>query len=80
MDAYKQAAINLYVWLRYEQSSYIFWSFNWKILWVGTKFLSLIFPMYLNFRFLGYFQPQVGKPALWEPESGDEHVLDDETR
>ncbi|AQL01384.1 Phosphoinositide phosphatase SAC2 [Zea mays] len=40
MDAYKQAAINL---------------------------------------FLGYFQPQVGKPALWEPESGDEHVLDDET-
>ncbi|PWZ07771.1 Phosphoinositide phosphatase SAC2 [Zea mays] len=30
-------------------------------------------------RFLGYFQPQVGKPALWEPESGDEHVLDDET-
>jgi hypothetical protein len=36
--------------------------------------------MYLNFRFLGYFQPQVGKPALWEPESGDEHVLDDETR
>nr|CAB3469861.1 unnamed protein product [Digitaria exilis] len=41
MDAYKQAAINL---------------------------------------FLGYFEPQVGKPALWEPESGDEHVLDDETR
>ncbi|KAF8697948.1 hypothetical protein HU200_035447 [Digitaria exilis] len=40
MDAYKQAAINL---------------------------------------FLGYFEPQVGKPALWEPESGDEHVLDDET-
>ncbi|KAG0513268.1 hypothetical protein BDA96_10G087000 [Sorghum bicolor] len=40
MDAYKQAAINL---------------------------------------FLGYFQPQVGKPALWEPESGDEHVLDEET-
>ncbi|XP_062233399.1 phosphoinositide phosphatase SAC2-like [Phragmites australis] len=38
MDAYKQAAINL---------------------------------------FLGYFQPQVGKPALWEPESGEEHVLDD---
>lgn len=34
---------------------------------------------FLNFRFLGYFQPQVGKPALWEPESGDEHVLDDET-
>ncbi|AQK82858.1 Phosphoinositide phosphatase SAC2 [Zea mays] len=31
-------------------------------------------------KFLGYFQPQVGKPALWEPESGDEHVLDDETR
>ncbi|AQL01376.1 Phosphoinositide phosphatase SAC2 [Zea mays] len=30
-------------------------------------------------QFLGYFQPQVGKPALWEPESGDEHVLDDET-
>ncbi|KAG2610092.1 hypothetical protein PVAP13_4KG096400 [Panicum virgatum] len=40
MDAYKQAAINL---------------------------------------FLGYFEPQVGKPALWEPESGDEHVLDDDT-
>ncbi|XP_062228336.1 phosphoinositide phosphatase SAC2-like [Phragmites australis] len=38
MDAYKQAAINL---------------------------------------FLGYFQPQVGKPALYEPESGEEHVLDD---
>ncbi|KAG2610091.1 hypothetical protein PVAP13_4KG096400 [Panicum virgatum] len=30
-------------------------------------------------RFLGYFEPQVGKPALWEPESGDEHVLDDDT-
>ncbi|CAN6178957.1 unnamed protein product [Urochloa humidicola] len=40
MDAYKQAAINL---------------------------------------FLGYFEPQAGKPALWEPESGDEHVLDDDT-
>lgn len=51
-----------------------------KILRVWTKFLPLVFPMYLNFRFLGYFQPQVGKPALWEPESGDEHVLDDETR
>uniref|UniRef100_A0A0A9CZI4 Uncharacterized protein n=1 Tax=Arundo donax TaxID=35708 RepID=A0A0A9CZI4_ARUDO len=38
MDAYKQAAINL---------------------------------------FLGYFQPQVGKPALWGSESGEEHVLDD---
>ncbi|KAL6606019.1 hypothetical protein ACP70R_041672 [Stipagrostis hirtigluma subsp. patula] len=37
MDAYKQAAINL---------------------------------------FLGYFQPQQGKPALWEPEPGEEHVLD----
>ncbi|OEL36628.1 Phosphoinositide phosphatase SAC3 [Dichanthelium oligosanthes] len=47
MDAYKQAAINLYVLLR-----------------------SL---------FLGYFEPQVGKPALWEPESGEEHVLDDDT-
>lgn len=40
MDAYKQAAINL---------------------------------------FLGYFEPEVGKPALWEPEFGEEHVLDDET-
>ncbi|KAL6861880.1 hypothetical protein ACP4OV_017580 [Aristida adscensionis] len=42
MDAYKQAAINL---------------------------------------FLGYFQPQQGKPALWEPESGEdteEHLLNDD--
>ncbi|KAK3131843.1 hypothetical protein QOZ80_6AG0512240 [Eleusine coracana subsp. coracana] len=38
MDAYKQAAINL---------------------------------------FLGYFQPEPGQPALWEPVSGEENVLDD---
>ncbi|TVU12217.1 hypothetical protein EJB05_45850 [Eragrostis curvula] len=40
MDAYKQAAINL---------------------------------------FLGYFQPELGQPAIWEPESGEENVLDDNT-
>ncbi|AQK82872.1 Phosphoinositide phosphatase SAC2 [Zea mays] len=45
----------------------------------GLSFCHLFSPCILNFRFLGYFQPQVGKPALWEPESGDEHVLDDET-
>jgi hypothetical protein len=45
----------------------------------GLSLFHFFSPCILNFRFLGYFQPQVGKPALWEPESGDEHVLDDET-
>jgi hypothetical protein len=32
--------------------------------------LSLFF--YIFFRFLGYFQPEQGNPALWELESSSE--------
>jgi hypothetical protein len=65
IDANKQAAINLYVLLS------IHVHFAEPI--VSIKYwLNIEFVFYIYFRFLGYFQPEQGNPALWELESSSE--------
>lgn len=42
---------------------------------MGVKYLSnVLHDMYLS-RFLGHFQPQQGKPALWELDSDQHHNI-----
>lgn len=43
--------------------------FWWKILMLNTCVTLSCFIFFFIFRFLGYFQPQEGKPALWELDS-----------
>lgn len=84
IDANKQAAINLYVFTGYKclfGRIVCLLYFICRSVAVSGVLIGL-FPLY--FRFLGYFQPQQGKPALWELESSSgEHkneLFDDHPR